>query len=313
MIRGTLDERLALRKDEKYIIDTILPAGEVHLIGGASGAGKTTWLLHWLRDWSEGKPVLGFRSYPVPFVYVSFDRGTLTLDRTLRRMRMADWNFPAYDIAKLGLPKPDLFNIVNRFPEAQLFVIEGFQGCLDDAPRGTSQNKADMLWSMQVRKKITGLGKTILGVTHSPKMKQGESYVSSRSRFLGTQSLLASTGTLITFDNPKDVRDATTPVRTDDREILIEGPNFASITLNYTRDANGKFVKYDEQTTEGILNLDCWIITQTGVILSTGAIKAYGVKIGMSERSVERWISEREREGTLEKVDKGRFRHRAPQ
>lgn len=309
MIQGTLSLRLQKRSQEKYIIDEIMPSGEVHLIGGASGAGKTTWLLHLLKDWSEGKPVLGRKSHPVPFVYVSFDRGLATLDRTLRRLNLGQWDFPAYDVADLGLKELSLFAIVDKFPVADLFVIEGFQGCVKDAAKGTSQNKSDMLWSADVRKKITNKNKTILGITHSPKMKQGESYVSSRSRFLGTQSLLASTGTLITFDNPPAGLDASgNPARTDDREVLIEGPNFPPLKILYTRGANGRFVEMASDAVGEELNFDAWLDRRTfDESLPAKTIIEIGLKTGMSSRdAVNRRILKMVEDGILERVEGSR-------
>jgi AAA domain len=305
MIKGTLERRLALRKKETFIVESILPAGEVHLIGGASGAGKTTWLLWWLREWSRGNSVFGLRSFPVPFVYVSFDRGLATFDRTLRRLGMEDWDIPAYDVADLNLQEANLFNIVAHFPEAELYVIEGFQGCLDDAMKGASQNKCDMRWSVRVRQKITSKGKTILGITHAPKMKQGESYVSTRSRFLGTQSLLASTGTLIMFENPQDVQDSREEAETEDRMVRIEGPNFPKLIKHYTRDSNGGFLeKTEEQQTS--VNLEGWLDRiEPGTQLTTAQIQEMGKNIGLTQDFVKHWIVAKVAEGVIAKQERG--------
>lgn len=307
MLKGTLEKRLAYRKEEKFIIHPILPCGELHLVGGASGAGKTTWLLHWLRDWHEGRDVLGLRSYPVPFVYVSFDRGLGTLDRTLRRIRLDDWDFPAYDIADLNLKSTTLFSLVDYFPDASLYIIEGFQGCLEDAGKNGSQNKTDMLWAVKVRNKILSKGKTILGITHAPKMKKGENYISTRSRFLGTQSLLASTGTLISFD-VSDVEGA----QADDREVLIEGPNFPPITKYYGRNLitgvlEEKVVEPDGAT---VVNLEGWLDRRSyEELLEMNSIVKLGLQCGMKDRNaVNRWVAKQMKNGLLERVDEGIYR-----
>ncbi len=302
---GTRDKRVALRANEKFIIDKILPAGELHLIGGASGIGKTTWLLQWLRDWSEGKPIFGYDSFPCPFVYVSFDRGVLTLDRTLRRIGMADWDFPAYDVSELGLVDYEISDIVRRFPTARLFVIEGFQALLPDTSKGRGQNKEEMLWSVEVRRKILSQGITILGITHSPKMKQGEAYASTRSRFLGSNSLLASTGTLISFDVPQDSQDAKKASNTDERQILIEGPNFRQITLHYSRNESGKFVPMDEE--QQTLSLSIAIENaEAGTVWDLKTLKAMAGTASESTvyRRLDGWV----KDGTLEKPLKGRYK-----
>ena len=132
-------------------------------------------------------------------------------------------------------------------------------------------------------------------------MKVGESYVSTRSQFLGTQSMLASTGTLIRLDVPtsKDER------REDERELTIEGPNFPKQIKRYTRDTQGKFVEANEQEATGILNLECWLdtISDEELIKYTDLIKG-SKRCGMSESQAERWIRKQYDAGRFEKVGK---------
>ncbi len=299
MMKGTREKRIRLRQDEKYIVEAILPAGELHLVGGASGIGKTTWLLQWLRDWSEGKPIWGHESFPCPFVYISFDRGVLTTDRTLRRIGMEDWDFPAYDVSELGLVDYEIWDIVKRFPEARLFVIEGFQALLPDTTKGRGQNKEEMLWSVEVRRKILSLGITIIGITHSPKMKQGEAYASTRSRFLGSNSLLASTGTLISFDVPEDSKNARKPSGTDERQVLIEGPNFRQMTLHYSRGNDGRFVPMEEAHQK--IKFDVFVEALEGIEeISKKELEALAP--GVSSTAVKNWINALIDDGTLERT-----------
>lgn len=309
MLRGTRDEREALRKKERFIVESILPAGEVHLIGGASGVGKTTWILQWLRDWSEGKPVFGgLKSYPCPFVYVCFDRPLLSFDRTLRRLQLDDWDFPAFYAGDLALSELTIFKICERFPEVMLYVIDGFQSIVRDPKPGSSQNKSDMLWCMDIGTKILSQGKTILGITHTPKQKRGEGYVSSRSNFLGSQSMLASTGTLITVDNPKEVRDSLVEVRTDEREVLIEGPNFPALIKHYTRDSNGKFVEYDPEVIAAQVNLDVYLqALPTGTLTTTKDLTAKGIEMSLSRDQVKRWIQKQVQDGILMRKRDGEY------
>lgn len=307
MMKGTREKRIRLRQDEKYIVEAILPAGELHLVGGASGIGKTTWLLQWLRDWSEGKPIWGHESFPCPFVYISFDRGVLTTDRTLRRIGMEDWDFPAYDVSELGLVDYEIWDIVKRFPDARLFVIEGFQALLPDTSKGRGQNKEEMLWSVEVRRKILSQGITIIGITHSPKMKQGEAYASTRSRFLGSNSLLASTGTLISFDVPEDSKAARKPSGTDERQVLIEGPNFRQMTLYYSRGDDGRFVPMEEAHEK--VNFDVFLDALSEAEDVTRK-QLEALASGMSAPQVTRWIRDAVTDGMLERVKHGVYRKR---
>src|SRR5262245_1348737 len=58
-----------------FLIDQILPTQAVHLVSGPSGVGKTTFLLQLLNDWNASKDVLGHKSFPGPFCFISCARG----------------------------------------------------------------------------------------------------------------------------------------------------------------------------------------------------------------------------------------------
>jgi AAA domain len=312
VIKGTRDERRELKKREKFIVDVIFPAGELHLIGGGSGAGKTTWLLQWLKDWSEGKPVFGYKSHPCPYVYVTFDRGLLSTHRTMERLGMEDWDFPSYpieDIVTKGEYTID--RIMARFPEAELYVIEGFQGLLPDTTRGTSQNKAEMTWVIELRRKVLSKGKTLIGITHNPKMKAGESYESARSNFLGSNSLIGCTSTLVSFQSPAHTQPppgqgATRPVETDEREVIIRGRDFPNIHQLWSRDSRGRFVPIEHE--EEAINMEVWLDRRGGQeVIRTKDFITQGAKYGMADATVERWIKDQVDAGTLRRIRTGTY------
>lgn len=318
MIKGTREERLALAKKEKFIVDTIFPAGELHLIGGASGAGKTTWLLQWLKDWSEGKDVFGFKSYPCAYVYIMFDRGLMSTHRTMERLKMAEWNLPAYPIEDVVMKDNyTIEKIMERFPQAELYIIEGFQGLLPDTGRGVSQNKAEMKWVIELRRKVLSKGKTVIGITHNPKMKTGESYESARSNFLGSNSLIGCTSTLVSFEVPAHTQPVEggakrKPIETDEREVVIRGRDFKNIHQLWTRDDRGRFKPMEEQ--EGEVNMETWLMYRSDLqYTGTQDFINHAKKLGMSARWAEEWIADRMEDGTITRVSKGKYMKRKPQ
>src|SRR4051812_25576556 len=76
----------------EYLVDKLLPKYQLHLIGGPSGAGKTTWLFQQIEEWRNGRDVLGHKSNPEPFVYVACDRSIDNLEQT--RLRTGTAPFP---------------------------------------------------------------------------------------------------------------------------------------------------------------------------------------------------------------------------
>lgn len=293
-VKANTPSRMAYRKQlraaQRFLIDPILPAGALHLIGGPSGIGKTTWMLQLLKDWSEAKRILGqYESHPVPWVYISCDRSTSETDATLKRIGLQDWDCPVYAIEEIA-DEPSIEVIINRFPKAELYVIEGLQSLLPDG-RG-NQNRADMIWAMKVRKQLLAKGKTIIGTTHSPKKKWGEQFGDGRSSFLGSASLHACFSTMISFDLPKSARESKVPVETDDREITIMGRNFRDIHVNYTRDSSGRFTLMDSAIEAEIAFDTFFSLIPAGKDVTSKELQAKAKQYGMSRASLFRWLQE---------------------
>src|SRR4051794_13985196 len=57
----------------EHVIDGLMPVREVHLLGGPSGAGKTTWLMDFLEKWQKEEDIFGHKSHPAAFVYIAGD------------------------------------------------------------------------------------------------------------------------------------------------------------------------------------------------------------------------------------------------
>jgi RecA-family ATPase len=301
--------RLELRKEERFIVDKILPAGCLHLLGGPSGVGKTTWLFQQLKDWSEGKPILGYQSFPCNWLYVSADRSALETDRTLRRLGLGDWPIPMYSIEEVSSGDPDLLKLHQRFPHIDLFVIEGIQAFVPDT-KG-SQNKADMLWVMKLRQHLLGTQKTITGTTHMPKGTGGQSGTGDRTDFLGSASLLACCSTLINFEYPDDVKDSRVKVESDERKITIKPRDTPNIVLNYTRSSSGSFILADSDEAQALFALEIMLASHKDQEPITKALLADWVaKSGISKRSLSRFMSERLEQGKLEKISDGAYQKR---
>lgn len=243
--------RLALRTSDRFIIDPIFPNGGLHVITGPPDVGKTTWLLQLLYDWELGKAVMGgFKSNPCKWVYIALDRSLRDTDRTLRRLGLDHWNMPAYSIEEViprnNLKKidlePNIFQILAKFPDADLYVIEGLQGLMPNTGRGQSLNKAQMLWVIQVRDQILNPGKTIIAVNHTPKSSDASH---DRENMLGSQGLIGGLGTVIKFALPPDAlgkeRGMLGKDQTTSRLVSCMPKNTPPLYLTYSRGINGSF------------------------------------------------------------------------
>jgi KaiC/GvpD/RAD55 family RecA-like ATPase len=64
----------------------LFPQGEISLVLGPSGAGKTTWLLQFIQAWYRGDPLFSRPVCPSEFLFLSFDRSEDSLERTAERL-----------------------------------------------------------------------------------------------------------------------------------------------------------------------------------------------------------------------------------
>src|SRR5438445_332753 len=63
-----------VRTPQQYIIEGIMPAGQVHLLAGPSGGGKTTLVFQMMEAIAKGEEFLGHKCKAVPQAYISCDR-----------------------------------------------------------------------------------------------------------------------------------------------------------------------------------------------------------------------------------------------
>lgn len=169
-----------------YLIERIFPKREVHLVAGSPGVGKTTWLLGILMTWMDGGSVLGFKSTPCPWMYVTGDRSVDGNIRTAVRMNIDPKRIPMADL-KVKNEEPlvgYLLRLKLKHPEVGLFVIEGLQSFV---PKGNGNNYATVAGFLRTLTEFCQkYDVTIIGVCHSAKRKKNDYYESPRDRLMGS-------------------------------------------------------------------------------------------------------------------------------
>jgi hypothetical protein len=318
---------MAERPPDKWLIDQILPAGELHIIGGPSGAGKTTWLLQMLTEWSAGRPVFGYDSHPGQFAYVSLDRGERSFRRTLRRCGLDPDTFPY--VCGLSSTKPVtsfeglLELVIPRFPalDNALLVIEGIATLLPSKAKAIDYNQMFRFFA-NLSAYCNELGITILGVMHSPKMKETEMYLNPRQRLLHSVAIGGVVETIILVEP-----DHRHPIERD-RIITVLPRNAPEQAFHMKLDEHG-MLQYDPKANEEaalaeeqevgsrsakageILNV--WLLQQTvGYEFTPSYLTAEMKPLGVSRRSVFNWITQWEADSKVECISYGLYRKIAP-
>lgn len=184
----------------EYLIEGILPSREVHLLGGSSGSGKTTFLFQTIAQWQIGEDVLGHKSYPVPYSYISVDRSLSSVERTLDRLSLKGTitRMVCREELQSSLNLASVLNAAqDKYPDSLCYFIEGFQTLVGD--RGNSYAAvAAMLGATTALCAERGI--TIVGVCHSPKLKIEEGFQHPREMLLGSVAWAAFSDTIITMD-----------------------------------------------------------------------------------------------------------------
>lgn len=188
-----------------YLIDTILPSQEVHLLAGMSDAGKTRWLFGMLLEWEQGKPILGLPSHPVPWLYVAADRTERQAQRTLAAMGHTPSQIPL--LPAFGRQRKTRLQILTEASRRgiELIIWEGFKKFLPGS--GNDRDVTELLEDLSAYTDPSPdfpNGLTILGVVETPKMKPMERYSDPRQWVSGAAAwgYYSSTVFIIEYPNP---------------------------------------------------------------------------------------------------------------
>lgn len=284
----------------QFLIDQIFPTRTVHLVSGASGTGKTTFLLQTLNDWTAGLDVLGHKSFPVPFCYMSCTRGRDELTGIVSRLDLK--NLP--DDALVTLPRdramPEDVSLEaalklarHRVPGLRLLVLDGM-GVLCRG-RITDYNVvSDFMRKVHDICRADNL--TIIGL--GPHAK-GEIDPGQRARFLGSVAWGENASTMAVITGEED---------STDRTVKILGSSFAMETYTYQMGADGRFIlTTDDSAAWGALDMKLGAL-KPGDEFETSTALQWGRDIGAARSTVMNWLKKRKEDGVIESIKRGFYR-----
>lgn len=215
------------------LIDSLIPGRRVHLLGGPSGAGKSTWLLQTLETWRRGEPIHGYASHPVPFVYLSYDRDDDDFIDTCERLKIdpSTYNFIAPSHHELDIPLlTQLKELKKRYPTTGLFVIEGIAV---NTPNGKINDQQVVgKWLRRLQEFCKENDCTIIGVLHSAKTKERDSYKDPRAKIAGCGAWAGYSSTVIIIEEQEP--DSSNELRT--LSILPRNAKKHFFTLDFSKE-----------------------------------------------------------------------------
>jgi len=292
------------KKDRKYIIDKLIPSYQCHVVCGESGAQKTSILLTLLDDWMLGKDVLGRGSFPVPMLYIAYDRGREATEETFETLGLDHRVFGYVEVTSEDR-KLDVAEFIAKLkeenPSVDLFVIDGMFLMAPDVLKVKTKKgdrelrdpyKVHGAWLQEIDALCNKLKITIIGVHHASKGGASE-HAGKRTRILGTVANAATTGTTIICD----------PIQGNERRtrVTVRPRCGAPETWYFERQANGKMALVDPEVEAENL-FEKFLSEQTGSFTTADVEDATGV----AEATARRYTAKAVKDGRLTKEGQGK-------
>lgn len=311
-----------------YLADLILSTRRIHLIGGPSQSGKTTFALQqFVGRWQQGLPIFGYVSHPLPkaICFVACDRPLAYIHDILTRTQIAlPGDLPAFSLIDTPLYVPDpskssstssattirpyelfeqvLAKSLYLVPNLKLLIIDGFfrlcPGKIND-----DKDMTDFL--CHVLRRIQEEDITIIGTARATKVKNGEHFRHPRECVVGSGAVSTSCDLIGILDRDKPRQDTNSK-----RTLHLSCPGTGQKTIHLVPDAKGLLFpcdpdisRIDELTTLIALN-------PLGTELTLAALIKMAAVCGKtppSESTVKRDVNSLLDMGVLVKAKFGRY------
>lgn len=296
---------MKLDEPDKSYFEGLFPKGQVHLLAGPSGAGKTRLAFQMYRALTSlNGEWLGRKTIPCAWAYVSGDRATNSVKETQKGLGV---NFKVFSLVDQGIVGADLASDV--FPKLTNFYgyrpnfvyIDGFTSLVPQGKLNEYQIVAKWLANLQMYAQRKNL--TIVGACHTTKVREGEAFKDPRQRIAGSVAWAAYSESVVILEgygnNPHKRRVILLPRNGPEEGLFMEFQQDGSLKIaDGSKDSQlaDQFVLgniYNAlglKTGEEIYYLKLWLEAQ---------------KKQVNKRTFDRWLAKQVESGGLERVKKG--------
>jgi hypothetical protein len=227
-----------------FLIENVIAEGTVNLVVGATGSGKTTFVLQELiSNYIAGRKVLGknIAKQVRPF-YVSLDRDKGSFLHLLWRLSIPEDLFPWECLPGSTLDVSDIQNRVTKH-DAKHIIVDGIEHCPPaNQMTGFPTAASVRLW-LGILSKVAYSSKfTVTGIMQMGKERPGQQITEDRHAGIGSVYWGAGTETIIKIARQQD----------ESRLVTVASHMGPKLTLEYVFNKDGELVVAEslEEVTE---------------------------------------------------------------
>lgn len=218
----------------EYLVDALpeamhegwFPKGEVSLIGGSSGAGKTSWAMPLLERIRKGDDVFGHKAKPRDYRVLLHDRSKKAMQRTVKSLGLSSEAIQRVirlTTAQQSRPPAEILEAaIEREPGVECWFIEGLDLWITDP------NKMEVVGPVidGLQRIATRRDVAVLGTVGSPKQRGKDNKYFGRDALFGSAALARKVETVVLMqlhddNDPNSVRRCTVLPRNGRAETLF--------------------------------------------------------------------------------------------
>jgi hypothetical protein len=218
----------------EYLVDALtepmhegwFPKGEVSLIGGSSGAGKTSWAMPLLEKIRKAEDVFGHKAKQRDYRVLLHDRSKKAMQRTVKSLGLsteAIQRVIRLSTAQQSRPPAEILEAaIEREPGVECWFIEGLDLWISDP------NKMEVVGPVidGLQRIATRRDVAVLGTVGSPKQRGKDNKYFGRDALFGSAALARKVETVVLMqlhdeNDPNSVRRCTVLPRNGRAETLF--------------------------------------------------------------------------------------------